>query len=261
MSSFLLLLSLAATAVATSKLPTSFICTVTQREGCYLDGGAGKASALRHQIGGNEDKMTKEYCANLVAEVVGVASMEDVVVGVEYGVQCFYDTKVSSSAAKKPDAECQMACGGDAKETCGGSFRLEAFRATCTKSPPMPPYPPGPLPTEGPCDILGAAGNPCVAAHSTTRALYKAYNGPLYNLTRMVNESSAPESTNIGVLSAGGFANAPAQDAYCAGANSCIISNIYDQSPMHNHVRWCSAAYRGLCVQCRMMLSVLSCVC
>src|ERR1041384_6240215 len=31
--------------------------------------------------------------------------------------------------------------------------------------------------TPGPCDIYGAGGTPCVAAHSTTRALYSAYNG------------------------------------------------------------------------------------
>ena len=37
---------------------------------------------------------------------------------------------------------------------------------------------------EGPCDILGAAATPCVAAHSTVRALYAAYDGPLYNVTR-----------------------------------------------------------------------------
>ena len=40
---------------------------------------------------------------------------------------------------------------------------------------------------EGPCDILGAAGNPCFAAHSTTRALYANYNGPLYNVTNQKN--------------------------------------------------------------------------
>ena len=28
---------------------------------------------------------------------------------------------------------------------------------------------------KGPCDIYGAAGTPCVAAHSTTRALYASY--------------------------------------------------------------------------------------
>ena len=35
---------------------------------------------------------------------------------------------------------------------------------------------------EGPCDIYAAGGAPCVAAHSTTRALYAAYNGPLYQV-------------------------------------------------------------------------------
>ena len=37
---------------------------------------------------------------------------------------------------------------------------------------------------KGPCDIYVAAGDPCVAAHSTTRALYAAYNGPLYQVLR-----------------------------------------------------------------------------
>ncbi|KAG5992685.1 Alpha-L-arabinofuranosidase, partial [Claviceps lovelessii] len=34
----------------------------------------------------------------------------------------------------------------------------------------------------GPCDIYAGGGTPCVAAHSTTRALYKAYTGPLYQV-------------------------------------------------------------------------------
>ena len=32
----------------------------------------------------------------------------------------------------------------------------------------------------GPCDIYAADGGPCVAAHSTVRALYATYDGPLY---------------------------------------------------------------------------------
>ena len=64
---------------------------------------------------------------------------------------------------------------------------------------------------EGPCDILDAAGNPCVAAHSTTRALYAKYNGPLYNVTRPNGNSKL-----IGVLSAGGFADKAAHDAFCS---------------------------------------------
>ena len=53
--------------------------------------------------------------------------------------------------------------------------------------------------TSLPCDIYAAAGTPCVAAHSTTRALYAAYNGPLYQVKR----ASDGTTTNIGTLAAG----------------------------------------------------------
>jgi non-reducing end alpha-L-arabinofuranosidase len=83
----------------------------------------------------------------------------------------------------------------------------------------------------GPCDIYGAAGTPCVAAHSTVRALYAAYNGPLYQVQR----ASDGATTNIGVLSAGGYANAAAQDAFC-NETACTITEIFDQSPEHNNL-------------------------
>ncbi|WP_348264689.1 arabinofuranosidase catalytic domain-containing protein [Telmatobacter sp. DSM 110680] len=78
-----------------------------------------------------------------------------------------------------------------------------------------------------PCDLYATA-TPCVAAISTTRALYKSYSGPLYEVTR----ASDKTSTSIGLLR-DGFANAAAQDAFCAGT-SCTITKIYDQSPNHN---------------------------
>ena len=53
--------------------------------------------------------------------------------------------------------------------------------------------------TQEPCDIYAAAGTPCVAAHSTTRALYAAYSGPLYQVRR----ASDNATTNISPLSAG----------------------------------------------------------
>jgi hypothetical protein len=84
---------------------------------------------------------------------------------------------------------------------------------------------------DGPCDITTAAGNPCVAAHSTVRALYGAYDGPLYNVTR----SSDNASTNIGLLNAGGFANIATHDAFCSKGD-CVISNVFDQSPQGNHL-------------------------
>jgi hypothetical protein len=83
----------------------------------------------------------------------------------------------------------------------------------------------GPLP----CDIYAAAGTPCVAAHSTVRALYAAYDGPLYQVTR----ASDNTTRDIGLLATGGYANAATQDAFCANT-SCVITRIYDQSPRHN---------------------------
>src|ERR1700753_2980247 len=83
--------------------------------------------------------------------------------------------------------------------------------------------------TSLPCDIYAAAGTPCVAAHSTARALFAAYNGPLYQVTR----ASDGATHDIGLLAAGGYANAADQDAFCNGT-TCRITKIYDQSGRHN---------------------------
>src|SRR5579884_3465822 len=82
---------------------------------------------------------------------------------------------------------------------------------------------------QGPCDIYAAAGDPCVAAHSTTRALYASYNGPLYQVLRQ----SDGKTLDIGVVQGsgsdpGGYANAAAQDAFCANTY-CWTSIVYDQ--------------------------------
>jgi hypothetical protein len=83
----------------------------------------------------------------------------------------------------------------------------------------------------GPRDIYAAGGTPCVAAHSTARALFGSYSGNLYQIRR----DSDGTPTNIGTLNAGGYANAAAQDSFCAGTR-CTISVIYDQSSQHNHL-------------------------
>ncbi|MET8848519.1 alpha-L-arabinofuranosidase B [Amycolatopsis sp. NPDC004625] len=90
---------------------------------------------------------------------------------------------------------------------------------------------------QGPCDIYAAGNTPCVAAHSTTRALYAAYNGPLYQVRR----ASDSATKDIGVLTAGGYADAAAQDSFCTGT-SCVITVIYDESGRGNHL---TQALRG----------------
>ena len=84
----------------------------------------------------------------------------------------------------------------------------------------------------GPCDIYAAGGTPCVAAHSTTRALYGSYSSRLYAVRR----SSDGASRDIGTLTAGGAANAATQDSFCTGT-VCVITVIYDQSG-HGNDLW-----------------------
>ncbi|KAI0490970.1 carbohydrate-binding module family 42 protein [Xylaria cf. heliscus] len=83
----------------------------------------------------------------------------------------------------------------------------------------------------GPCDIYASGGTPCVAAHSTTRALYNGYSGSLYQVLRGSDNATA----DIRPLSAGGVANAATQDSFCNGS-TCLISIIYDQSGRGNHL-------------------------
>jgi hypothetical protein len=101
-------------------------------------------------------------------------------------------------------------------------------RAAQAAAPPRP---------QGPCDIYAAAGNPCVAAHSSTRALYAAYDGPLYQVRRLsdgaVRNIGVVKPTALPFPDAGGYADAATQDAFCANT-TCLITVLYDQSPMHN---------------------------
>jgi len=84
----------------------------------------------------------------------------------------------------------------------------------------------------GVCDLYAAGGTPCVAAFSSTRALFSAYSGNLYQVRR-----SDGKTQDIKTLSPGGEADAAAQDAFCSAAGSkCRISIIYDQSGKGNHL-------------------------
>ena len=78
----------------------------------------------------------------------------------------------------------------------------------------------------GPCDIYAAANTPCAAAHSTVRALYGAYNGPLYQVRK------GSSTKDITVLS-DGYVDISVQDTFCSGGK-CTVSIIYDQSPNKN---------------------------
>jgi len=114
--------------------------------------------------------------------------------------------------------------------SCGGTPGTKACvdNRTCSVTP-TPPAAPAAGATMRPCDIYAADGGPCVAAHSTARALYATYTGPLYQVKR----GSDGMTVDIHPVAAGGLANSIDQDTLC-GSDSCTISKIYDQSGWGN---------------------------
>jgi hypothetical protein len=80
----------------------------------------------------------------------------------------------------------------------------------------------------GPCDIYAASGNPCVAAHSTVRALSGTYSGKLYQV-----RNTAGVTKDILTTAPGGFADGGAQDLFCSGT-TCVVTVVYDQSGKGN---------------------------
>ena len=93
-----------------------------------------------------------------------------------------------------------------------------------------PAAPAARLGVQGPCDIYALAGTPCVAAHSTTRALYASYDGPLYQVRRLsdgrVKDIGVVPPTALPVPDAGGYADAAAQDAFCANTTTATNALI-----------------------------------
>jgi hypothetical protein len=113
--------------------------------------------------------------------------------------------------------------GGSGALTCKASNICDGV----TPTPPAAPASGTPL---GPCDIYAADGGPCVAAHSTARALYATFNGPLYQVRKADNTTH-----DVLPVAPGGLANGADQDSFC-GVDGCTISIIYDQSGWGNHL-------------------------
>lgn len=83
-----------------------------------------------------------------------------------------------------------------------------------------------------PCDIVdknSADSAVCVAAHSTTRAMYRRYKGPLYQITSSEGKTMDVYATDSGI--AVGYSH----KKFCSG-KTCTISLIYDQSGNGNHL-------------------------
>lgn len=95
-------------------------------------------------------------------------------------------------------------------------------------------------PTMGICDIYASYGTPCVAANSTTHALFASYSGPLYTVQR----ASDGATLVINTWGAGGRAHSESQDQFCEGT-VCTIIDIADQTPYDNDLIPAAAGGNG----------------
>ncbi|KAF2805845.1 WSC-domain-containing protein, partial [Mytilinidion resinicola] len=88
--------------------------------GCYLDDPAARTLQTFMSVPGGPDAMTVEAC------VAGCASNGFTVAGLEYGQECWCDTKYETLAQplSNPETNCFMPCKGNSAETCGGPDRM-----------------------------------------------------------------------------------------------------------------------------------------
>ena len=110
--------------------------------------------------------------------------------------------------------------------TCNGGSNQQWTHS----ADPTPPATPTRLRAgAGPCDIYASGGTPCVAAHSTTRALYGTYNGNLYQVRRSSDNTTREHRR----AHRGRHRQRGGQDSFCAGT-TCVITVVYDQSGRGN---------------------------
>lgn len=89
-------------------------------KGCWLDPLKPRTLPTRAQL---SEKTTNSGCIKYCQ------SKGFKYAGTEYGNECFCGNDISSST-KKPEADCNMACAGNAKEKCGGPGRLTLWEDT-----------------------------------------------------------------------------------------------------------------------------------
>jgi non-reducing end alpha-L-arabinofuranosidase len=149
----------------------------------------------------------------------------EISLGLLVGIGCSGCALTSSNAGAGGTGNTAGASGAGAPGV-GGGGTLDSSKCVGGPAPVTDPN----ATSKGPCDIYANDGGPCVAAHSTVRALYASYGGPLYQVKKADGTLK-----DILPLVPGGFANSAEQDTFC-GLDACTISIIYDQSGKGNHL-------------------------
>jgi hypothetical protein len=107
-------------------------CTVGAYKGCFVDTAAVRVLNFTAAFGTQPSDfptMSRETCAQACCAAGFVG--DDVLVGVEYAVQCFCGHGFAGGVTPPASSGCQSDCPGHTGETCGGSDAIDVFVASC----------------------------------------------------------------------------------------------------------------------------------
>ncbi|KAK7696501.1 hypothetical protein QCA50_001159 [Cerrena zonata] len=88
---------------------------------CYVDGAHGRV--FPNELADNSN-LTIESC------IASCSAQNFTLAGAEFSVQCFCGNTLINGATLGQEADCNMGCGGNATEACGGPNRLSVYTAT-----------------------------------------------------------------------------------------------------------------------------------
>ncbi|KAH7925711.1 copper radical oxidase-like protein [Leucogyrophana mollusca] len=87
---------------------------------CFVDNANGRALGNEYDNSSTTVESCIAYCT----------SGNYTLAAIEYSTQCFCGNYVINGAAEAPESDCNMACGGNAAEACGGPNRLSVYTST-----------------------------------------------------------------------------------------------------------------------------------
>ncbi|OBZ73298.1 putative fungistatic metabolite [Grifola frondosa] len=90
---------------------------------CWVDNAFGRI--FQTELPDNQG-LTVESC------ITSCAAQNFTLAGAEYSVQCFCGNTLINGAVKGSETDCNMGCGGDTTEACGGPNRLSVYTSTGT---------------------------------------------------------------------------------------------------------------------------------
>jgi len=184
--------------------------------GCVLDQGSPR-SLPDDSTAGNG--MTLESCASFCS---GFDYF-----GTEYGSQCYCGYSLNAAGVNEPSADCNMPCGGDTTEVCGGSWRLTVYKSTTTTSPPNPGLPQ----TVGAYSLLG-----CYTDNAAGRAFPNVY----YDDTALTLEECAAVASKNGATYFGTeYAQECWYGASIGGNNVKTLASACDMECKGNASEYC----------------------